>query len=122
MWRGQDKIFMLMRISNEQTQTVVLHWMPMEQLFTRKHAHLAHKVFDVYGPGEIVMRDILQLLVEVFEYAVRDDWCYEKQMMMFYRSFPFDGLDTTEAVEAFRPVLFECPAYFDVKRVVPEAE
>ena len=115
------EIFMLMRSNDERTQASVLRWMPMEKLFTRKHAHLLYKVFDVDGPGEVVMIEILQVLKEVFEYAVRDNWSYEKRME-FYHAFPFDELDTREAVEAFRPVLFGCPAFFDVNKIVPEAE
>ena len=115
------EIFMLMHITSELTQARMLHWMPMEKLFTRKHAHLVYKVFDVYGPGDVVMMEILQLLEEVFEYAVRDEWSYEKRMK-FYHSVPFDELDTAEAVEAFQPILFGSPTFFDVEKVVPEAE
>ena len=115
------RIFMLMHITSERTHARMLRWMPMEKLFTRKHAHLVYKVFDVYGLGDVVMMKILQLLEEVFEYAVRDEWSYEKRMK-FYHPVPFDELDTTEAVEAFRPVLFGIPAFFSVEEVSPEAE
>ena len=115
------EIFMLMHITNDRTQARVLRWIPMEKLFTRKHAHLVYKVFDVYGPGDVVMMEILELLEEVFEIAVKDEWSYEKRME-FYHAVPFDGLDTEEAVEAFRSVLSGCPAFFNVERIVPEAE
>jgi len=115
------EIFMLMRSNSDLTQASVLRWMPMEKLFTRKHAHLVYGVFDVYGPGDVVMLELLHLLEEVFEYAVRDNWSYEKRLE-FYHAFPFDGFYTKEAVEEFRPILFGNPAFFDVERVVPEAE
>ena len=55
------------------------------------------------GPAEDVLIEILQLLREVFEYAVEDDWSYEKRME-FYHAFPFKDLSTREAVIAFWPV------------------
>ena len=104
------EIFVLMRSTDEMTQASILRWWPMERFYTRKHAHLLHKVIDVNGPAEDVLIEILQLLREVFEYAVEDDWSYEKRME-FYHAFPFDELTTKESVRAFRPELFGCPAF-----------
>jgi len=84
---------MLIRSNDERTQTSVIRWIPMEELFSRKDTHLAFNVIDVYGAGNVVMFAILELLNEAFEYAVRDDWSYERRKK-FYREFPFDYLDT----------------------------
>ena len=104
------EILMLMRSSEGRARTSTLRWMPMDKLYTRKHAHLRYKVVDTEGPTEDAMIEILQLFSDVFEYAVKDNWSYEKRME-FYHAFPFEDLSTREAVIAFRPVLFDCPAF-----------
>jgi len=82
-------IFVLVRSNDERTGASMLRWVPMYEMYTRKHAHLRYKVVDTESPTEEVMIEILQLLCEVFEYAVDDDWSYEKRME-FYHAFPFD--------------------------------
>jgi hypothetical protein len=67
------------------------------------------------------MIEILQLLSEVFEYAVADSWSYRKRLE-FYHTFPFDDLKTKDAVQAFRPVLFGCSAFANDKSKIPVAE
>jgi len=114
-------ILVLMRSNEGQTRASTLQWMPMSKVYTRKHAHLLYKVVDTKGPAEDVMIEILRVFSEVFEYAVKDNWSYEKRLE-FYHAFPFDELTTKEAVMAFRPVLFGCPAFADVEVRVPECE
>mmetsp|Transcript_1187 Transcript_1187/g.1822 ORF Transcript_1187/g.1822 Transcript_1187/m.1822 type:complete len:141 (+) Transcript_1187:545-967(+) len=102
-------ILVLMRSNGGRCHASKLQWMSMSKVYTRKHAHLRYGVVDTEGPAEDVMIEILQLLRDVFEYAVEDNWSYEKRME-FYHAFPFEDLSTKEAVIAFRPVLFDCPA------------
>jgi len=93
----------------------------MSRVYTRKHAHLLYKVVDTEGPTEDVMSEILEVFRDVLEYAVEDNWSYEKRME-FYHAFPFDELITKEAVMAFRPVLFGSPAFAGVDYKYPACE
>ena len=108
--------------SNEgRTGASKLRWLPMGQVHTRKLAYLRCKVVDDDGPSEEVMIQVLQLMRETFEYAVEYTWSY-RERLGFYHAFPFDELDTKEAVQAFRLVLFNCPGFADDRERIPEAE
>ena len=115
------EILVLMRSNEGRTCASMLRWVPMSQVHTKKNAHLLYKVADTEGPVEDVMIEILQLLSEVFEYAVADSWSYRKRLE-FYHTFPFDDLKTKDAVQAFRPVLFGCSAFANDKSKIPVAE
>jgi hypothetical protein len=118
---SSKEILVLMCSNDGRTRASALRWMPMSRVYTRKHAHLLYKVVDTEGPTEDVMSEILEVFRDVLEYAVEDNWSYEKRME-FYHAFPFDELVTKEAVMAFRPVLFGCPAFawIDYKHPVCE--
>mmetsp|Transcript_1190 Transcript_1190/g.1826 ORF Transcript_1190/g.1826 Transcript_1190/m.1826 type:complete len:197 (+) Transcript_1190:364-954(+) len=90
---GPRDILVLMRGNTGLTRGTTLQWMSMSKVFTRKHAYLREKVIDVEGPAEDVMIAMLQLLRDVFEYAVEGNWSYEKRME-FDHAFPFDELIT----------------------------
>ena len=115
------EILVLMRSNEGRTRASTLRWVPMSKVYTRKHAHLRYKVVDTEGPAEDVVIEILQVLCEAFEYAVEDNWSYKKRLE-FYHAFPFDELTTKEAVMAFRPVLFGCPAFANFEMKSPECE
>lgn len=114
-------ILVLMRSNGGQNHATKLQWMSMSKVYTRKLAHLRYGIVDTEGPAEDVMIEILQLLRDVFECAVEDGWSYRKRME-FYHAFPFDDLRTKEAVKAFRPILFDCPAVSGCRRNVSASE
>mmetsp|Transcript_3681 Transcript_3681/g.5497 ORF Transcript_3681/g.5497 Transcript_3681/m.5497 type:complete len:89 (-) Transcript_3681:88-354(-) len=87
----------------------------------RKQAQLSYQVL-YEGPSEEVLNEILQVFRDVFEYAVKTNWSYTKRLE-FYHSFPFEELTTKEAVLAFRPILFGCPAFTEnIDWTFPECE
>ena len=73
------------------------------------------------GPSEEVLQEILELFRDVFEFAMKTEWTYEKRIE-FYHSFPFDELLTRKAVMAFRHSLFSCPAIDGFEWTFPEVE
>ena len=115
------EMHVLMRSNEGRACAAVLQWMPMERVHTRKNAQLLYKVVDADCPDEDVVCEILRLLQDAFEYAVEDNWSYEKRME-FYHAFPFEELRTKEDVLAFRPVLFNCPAFSGPELQAPESE
>ena len=114
-------ILVLMRSSGSRARASTLRWIPMSKVYTRKHALLLYEVVDTEGPAEDVMIKILQVFRDVFEYAVEYGWSYE-QRLEFYHAFPFEGLSILEAVKAFRPILFGCPAFSGYEQKGPESE
>eukprot|EP00590_Aulacoseira_subarctica_P006175 CAMPEP_0172420794 /NCGR_PEP_ID=MMETSP1064-20121228/7127_1 /TAXON_ID=202472 /ORGANISM="Aulacoseira subarctica , Strain CCAP 1002/5" /LENGTH=163 /DNA_ID=CAMNT_0013160907 /DNA_START=251 /DNA_END=742 /DNA_ORIENTATION=+ len=118
---GSAEVLVLMRSDEEFSVDKVLRWMPLSKLYTRKQALLFYDVTDTEGPSEDAMLEILELFRDVFEFAVGAMWGYEKRLE-FYHAFPFEELTTKEAVVAFRPVLFGCPAFADLDVVFPECE
>ena len=114
-------ILVLMRSSRSRARASTLQWIPMSKVYTRKHALLLYEVADAEGPAKDVMIEILQVFRDVFEYAVEYGWSYE-QCLEFYHAFPFEGLSTLEAVEAFRAILFGCPAFSGYEQKGPESE
>ena len=76
------------------------------------------------GPTEDVIRAILYVFHDAFEFAADTNWSYVKRLE-FYHSFPFEELSTVGAVHRFRPVLFGRPAFtdsIDVDMTPPKSE
>ena len=115
------EILVLMRSDEEAAVEMALRWIPLSRLYTRKQALLFYEVTDTEGPREEAMFEILEVFRDVFQYAVLDNWTYRKRLE-FYHAFPFEELTSKEAVVAFRPVLFGCPAFADYDYAYPECE
>jgi hypothetical protein len=118
-----NEIFVLIRTDETDTVERALYWIPISQLQTRKHAQLFCDI-AYEGPTEEVMRAILYLIRDAFEFAADTNWSYRKRLE-FFHSFPFEELLTLEAVHKFRPVLFGCPAFtqsIDIDISPPKSE
>lgn len=93
-------------LSNEEAgANKMLCRMPLSNLYMRKQALLFYEVTDTEGPNEGAMLEILEVLRDVFEFAVATNWSYHKRLE-FYHAIPFKELTLKEAVMAFRPILF----------------
>jgi hypothetical protein len=115
-----NEILILFR--NDETERIerTLCWLPLSALCTKKHAQAYYQV-PYTGPSEEVVYEALQVFRDVFEQAAAKNWSYEKRLE-FYHSFPFEEMDTKEDVMAFRPVLFNCPAFRDFDYTFLECE
>ena len=96
-----------------------LDWVPLSSCYTVEGA----KSYDVSytGPSEEVLQAILELFRDVFEFALKTNWSYEKRIE-FYHSFPFEELPTRKSIKAFRQTLFSCPAFDGFDWTFPEVE
>ena len=115
-----NESLLLIRSEEEDGVERTLRWVPRDSVYTWRHAELFHNEQYV-GPSEGVMREILALFRDVFEYAAKSDWSYEKRLE-FYHSFPFEEMSTREDVMAFRSILFGCPAFEGFEFTFPECE
>jgi len=109
----------LFRKDEEEQEERSLDWVPLSNCYTVEQA----KRYDVsyIGPSEEVLQVILELFRDVFEFAMKTNWTYEKRIE-FYYSFPFEELPTSKSVKAFRRTLFSCPAFDDFDWTFPEVE
>lgn len=96
-----------------------LDWIPLSSFYTRKQALICNVSY--VGPTEEVMWEILELLRDVFECALKAHWSFEKRVE-FYHALPLYELSTREAVYAFRRILFSCPTFADMEWTFPETE
>ena len=108
-------VLILVRSDEEVGVDRALRWMSLSQLYTRGQALLFYEVLDTEGPTEEAMLEILKLLREVFEFAMDTNWSYRARLE-FYHAFPFEELTSKEAVVAFRPNIFDCPAFARFER------
>jgi len=104
-----NEILVLIPSDEDDNIERALRWIPLTDLYTTKQAQLFYQVL-YKGPSEEVMHETLQVFHDFFEYTAETNWSYEKRLE-FYHSFPFEELTTKEAVMAFRPILFGCPAF-----------
>jgi len=115
-----DEPLMLMRLEERGGIEKTLHWVPRDSMYTFTQAELLYDEQYV-GLSEEVMREIVEVFRDVFEFASASNWSYEKRME-FYHSFPFEEMLTREDVMSFRPVLFGCPAFAKFNFTFPECE
>ena len=82
-----DESLMLMRIEEEDGIERTLRWVPRDSMYTFTQAKLFYGEQYV-GPSEEVMREIVEVFRDAFEFALAGNWTYEKRLE-FYHSFPF---------------------------------
>jgi len=114
-------VLILVRSDEEVSVGKALRWMPLSSLYTRRQAFLLYEVTDTEGPTEEAMLEILGVFRDVFEFAMYTNWSYRARLE-FYHAFPFEELTSKESVVAFRPILFDCPAFAGFEWRFPECE
>ena len=85
-----------------------LGWIPQSDIYTVREAR-SNDVSYV-GPSEDVVRALLEIFRDIFEFAWQNKWTYEKRME-FYQSIPFEKLSSIASVRAFRRTLFSDPVF-----------
>jgi len=94
--------------SDDEDDLKFLDWVPLSSFYTLEQALNCDVSYA--GPADEVIQELLELCLEVFEFAVATEWSYDKRIE-FYHSLPLGELITREAIMAFRPILFGCPAF-----------
>jgi hypothetical protein len=116
---NSEEILILFRKDEEIHEERFLDWLPLSNFHTFEQA-MHYDVAHV-GPTEEALQEILELFRDVFEFAMKTEWSYEKRIE-FYHSFPFEELPTRKSVMAFRRTLFSCPAFDGFEWTFPEIE
>ena len=114
-----DENLILFRKDIEGDEEKSLSWVPISSFYTVEQIKL-YKV-SYSGPSENVLQLLLELFRDVFEFAMKTNWSYEKRME-FYYSIPFEGLSTRRAMKAFRQAYFSCPTFDGFEWTFPELE
>ena len=106
--RGIEDNLILFRRDEEIHEERFLDWVPLSSCYAIEQA----KGYGVSytGPSEEIPKSILELFRDVFEFALKTNWSYEKRIE-FYHSFPFEALPTRKSIKDFRRTLFSCPAF-----------
>jgi len=109
----------LFRKDEEIHEERFLDWVPLSSCYTLEQA----KNYDVSyaGPSEEILRSILELFRDVFEFAYRTHWSYDRRIE-FYYSFPFEELPTLRSITAFRRTLFNCPTFDGFSWTFPDID
>jgi hypothetical protein len=96
-----------------------LKWAPLLDFYTFDEA----KSFDVpyVGPSEEIVRAILELFRDIFEFALKAKWTYDNRME-FYHSIPFSDFSSMRSVRTFRRTLFSNPVFEGFDWTFPEVE
>jgi len=116
---GSEEVLILFRKDEEIHEERFLDWLPLSSFYTVKQALFYDVAYA--GLSEEAVQEILELFRDVFEFAMKTEWSYEKRIE-FYHSFPFEELPTRESVIAFRRTLFSCPAFDGFEWTFPEIE
>lgn len=85
-----------------------LKWVPLLNFCTVEQAQGWGVPYT--GPPEEVMHALLEIFRDVFEFAHKNSWTYEKRMD-FYHSIPYEELSSIRAIRAFRRTLFSDPVF-----------
>ena len=109
----------LFREDTEPHKEGCLKWVSLLNMYTVDQA--ASCGVPYVGPSEEVVREILELLRDAFEFALKTHWTYA-QRMEFYHSIPYTKLSSIRAVRAFRRKLFDDPAFDGFEWTFPEVE
>ena len=108
--RVEDAVddLILFREDTETHEEGCLRWVPLLNFYTVDQA----KSFNVpyIGPPEEIVWEILELFRDIFEFAWKAKWTYDKRME-FYHSIPFHEFTSMRFVRAFRRDLFDDPVF-----------
>ena len=103
---GSNYNLILFRQDKGLHENKFLDWVPLSSCYTaREAASLAYA-----EPSKEVVRVILELFRDVFEFALKANWSFERRIE-FYYSVPFAGLPTISSIKAFRRTLFKNPPF-----------
>eukprot|EP00590_Aulacoseira_subarctica_P007040 CAMPEP_0172424048 /NCGR_PEP_ID=MMETSP1064-20121228/20708_1 /TAXON_ID=202472 /ORGANISM="Aulacoseira subarctica , Strain CCAP 1002/5" /LENGTH=188 /DNA_ID=CAMNT_0013165777 /DNA_START=135 /DNA_END=701 /DNA_ORIENTATION=- len=116
---NSEESLILFRRDEELHEDRFLDWVPLSSCYTLEQAKSCDVSYT--GPSEEVLRAILELFRDVFEFALKTNWSYDKRIE-FYHSFPFEELPSIRSVKAFRRTLFSCPAFDGFDWTFPEVE
>jgi len=117
---GSDANFILFRQDKSRLHVgKVLDWVPLSNCYTAREAFNYNVAYA--GPSEEVLRLILELFRDVFEFALKANWSYERRIE-FYYSVPFEELSTIRSMKAFRRTLFSKPPFDGFEWTFPGIE